>query len=245
MATKSTLRKTELIATLREAGLEGQFRIGFPAIGENLSQATGYTSLKGRTGEAVLDRLLRPSSGGGRGQLVEIEGQLSSGRTALAYRAAAETIARGELVGWVDLPDALDPRSLRRAGVDLEKLLWVRPPGARPALRATELLLQAGFALVVMDLEGASPRDLQRAGAAIWSRLRGMTREARATTLLLGTERSGGSFTSLGLYTERRQAIFDRGLFEGLDCSMTILRNRSGPSGSEHPLTLSQRPTFG
>jgi hypothetical protein len=125
--------------------------------------------------------------------------------------------------------------------VDLEALLWVRPPQAQAALRAAELLLQTGFAVVVVDLEGAG-RGLERGGPAIWSRLLRAVRETRATALLLGTNRASGSFATLSLYTERRQTFFDYGLFEGLDCSATILRDRTGPVGAEYPFHTSQRP---
>ena len=59
--------------------------------------------------------------------------------------------------------------------------------------------------------------------------------------LLLGAERVAGSFTSQTLYTERRRALFDRGLFEGLECRATLLRDRSGPPGREYPLHVAHR----
>ena len=189
-----------------------------------------------------MDGFLRPSIlGRTRGHLIEIEGELSSGRTALAYRIAAKATAHGELVGWVDLPDALDPRSLRRAGANLDGLLWVRPPRVPAALHAAELMLRTGFGVVVIDLEGAE-RELERGGVAIWSRLLRAVRRARATAVLLGSRRASGSFSTLGLLTERRHALFDRGLFEGLECATVIQRNRRGPVGTEFPLRVSHRP---
>ncbi len=229
---------------LQEAGLGGQVQVGVP-----LPTDTSYSQRLPRVTpppgaeEDRLEALLRPSQGRSPGRLIELEGGLSSGRTALAYRLAAVTRARGELVGWVDLPNALDPRALRRAGVELGGLLWVRPARARAALRAAELLLRTGFALVVLDLEGAARRALEQ--PAVWSRLWRAVREARSTTVLLGTHRVCGSFATLGIYTERSQALFEHGLFEGLAVSATIRRNRSGPTGTGYDLRLSHRPAPG
>ncbi|MFI5317283.1 MAG: hypothetical protein ACHQ6T_16405 [Myxococcota bacterium] len=163
--------------------------------------------------------------------MIELTGELSSGKTALAYRLAALASARGELVGWVDLPNSLDPRYLQRAGVRLEDVLWVRPPGLQAALRTAELLIKTGFALVVLDLEGAPARELARLGASVWTRLSRALRESRASALLLGSQGAAGAFATLGARTERRRARFDAGLFEGLESQLEVLRRRAGPPG--------------
>jgi len=139
-------------------------------------------------------------------------------------------------VGWVDLPNALDPRFLRRSGIDLSGLLWARPPHARAALRSAELLVRAGFGAVIIDLEGADPRELGRLGNAAWSRLLRAVRGTRSTAVVLGPERVSGSFSTLGFYTERCKSIFDRGLFEGLEGRAQVVRNRTGPTevGARH-----------
>jgi hypothetical protein len=189
-----------------------------------------------------LDARIRPLLRPGLGQLLEISGDLSSGRTALAYRMALGTTARGELVAWVDLPNALDPRFLLRAGVALESLLWVRPPELRSALRASELLLKAGFATVVTDISGVPPEALSRLGAGVWTRLLRAVRQSRATAILLGGGRAAGSFATLALYTEKRRSRFEYGLFEGLDVRASIVRDRAGPTGAAYPVQVSHRP---
>ncbi len=103
------------------------------------------------TGIPELDAAL----GGGlpRGRLSELLASRSTGATSLALRACrAVTAERGGLVAWVDAPDALDPGSAAAAGLDLERLLWVRPPDLGAALAATEAVLaMGGFPLVVLD----------------------------------------------------------------------------------------------
>ena len=108
--------------------------------------------------------------GGGlpRGHLSEIVGGPSSGRTALLHALLASATQRGEVAAVVDLPDALDPRSLAHAGADLERVLWVRPPSPQIALKCAELILSAGgFGMVALDgLGGARAARRPRAAAA-------------------------------------------------------------------------------
>jgi len=61
-----------------------------------------------------------------RGCLTEICGPASSGRTTLLLAALAAATRRGEFCAVVDASDALDPHSVAAAGVELERLLWVR-----------------------------------------------------------------------------------------------------------------------
>ncbi len=233
----------ELAAALREAGLSGRVHVGVLSLSDETQTSEKPEASTPRGAEEGLPPFLRPSSTAGlRGRLIEIGGEPSSGRTALAYRLAAEATARGERVGWVDLPDALDPRTLRRAGTNLADLLWVRPPHGLAALRAAELLLKTGFALVVLDLEGAARRAFERSGPALWLRLQRAVREARATAVVLGTPQASGAFASLRLYTERRRALFEDGLFEGIECSASVVRDRHGPPGAAHSLRVLQRP---
>lgn len=154
---------------------------------------------------------------------------------------AAGATAQGEFVGWIDLPDSLDPRFLMRAGADLQGVLWVRPPELRAAFRSAELLLKTGFAVVTLDLEGASRRALGKVGASMWLRLLRAVRESRATAVVLGSEPVAGSFATQSLCTERRGARFERGLFEGLDSRATLLRDRTGPADRACDFRLEHR----
>src|SRR5215472_8476554 len=67
------------------------------------------------------------SGGLPRRRLVEIVGRRSAGRFSIALAALAETTARGEDAALIDLGDHLDPQAAEGAGVDLARLLWVRP----------------------------------------------------------------------------------------------------------------------
>ncbi len=76
----------------------------------------------------------------------------------------------------VDLGDGLDPGNAIELGVDLSRLLWLRPWHLKSALVATEIALQTGFRLVVLDL-GEPPVRGGRGPEAAWLRL---TRAAAA-----------------------------------------------------------------
>jgi hypothetical protein len=251
---KAVGKADKLRELLLESGLGDRVRVGVPcppAGAPAPDPRTHRTSIAEPAtpgaGEAFSpDALLRPHSRSaahaGEGCLIEIAGARSSGKTALAYRMAAGATSRGELVGWVDLPNALDPRFLLRARVKLEDVLWVRPPGLSAALRAAELLVKTGFALVVLDLEGARSRELAQLGASVWTRLLRALRESRATALLLGAQRAAGSFATLGVSTTRERALFDAGLFEGLASRLAVLRSRAATSRDELRFSVYRRP---
>jgi recombination protein RecA len=73
---------------------------------------------------AALDRGL--AGGLPRGQVSEVVGPSSSGRTSVAWAALAAATRRGESVALIDTFDRFDPPTAHACGLDLSKLLWVR-----------------------------------------------------------------------------------------------------------------------
>jgi hypothetical protein len=103
---------------------------GFSSTDPRLSGITPASRLDARpapemvsSGIAALDAL---TGGLPRGCLTEICGSASSGRTTLLLAALGAATRRGEFCVVVDASDALDPYSVAAAGVDLDRLLWVR-----------------------------------------------------------------------------------------------------------------------
>jgi hypothetical protein len=86
------------------------------------------------SGISALDAL---TGGLPRGCLTEICGPASSGRTTVLLAALAAATRRGEFCAVVDASDTLDPHSAAAAGVELDRLLWVRcgedSPWRRPS----------------------------------------------------------------------------------------------------------------
>ena len=73
-----------------------------------------------------IDALDTLTGGLPRGCLTEICGPASSGRTTLLLAALAAATQRGEFCALIDACDTLDPQSAAAAGVELDRLLWVR-----------------------------------------------------------------------------------------------------------------------
>jgi hypothetical protein len=130
-----------------------------------------------------------------RGCLTEICGPASSGRTSVLLAALAAATQRQEVCALVDISDAFNPHSAAAAGVNFEKMLWVRcgeikqkansPQRHRDtekkngkiekpveqALRVTDLLLQSGgFGLVIIDLGDTSLKMARRIPLTSWFR---------------------------------------------------------------------------
>jgi hypothetical protein len=143
--------------------------------------------------------------GGGfrRGHLSEVTGAASSGRTTIVVQALAAAAARGEAVALVDACDTFDPASAAARGLDLARLLWVRPStglastvlraggasDASWALKAFSLILQAGgFGLVVLDLADVPAAALRRFPWPTWMRLARIVEGSETAALLVGSE---------------------------------------------------------
>ena len=142
------------------------------------------------TGVPGLDALI--FGGLPRGQVSEIHGPSSSGRTGIALAVAARATRAGALAAWVDPQDRLDPRSAGDAGVDLGRLLWLRGAGGPEtrsvlsALSAVGVVLGSGlFELVVVDLGGIGRAALQRLPGATWIRLQRMLESQPGALLVM------------------------------------------------------------
>jgi hypothetical protein len=105
----------------------------------------------------------------------------------------ARTTAAGALAALVDPLDRLDPASAAAAGVDLERLLWLRGPrvsGEEPqalaeATKAVATLVGAGlFDVVALDLAGAG-REPRRLPFATWQRLERLVENTKGALVLL------------------------------------------------------------
>jgi hypothetical protein len=179
------------------------------------------------TGLAELDDLL----GGGfpRGALTEIVGRPSSGRTTLACALLRAVTARHALAACIDLPDAFDAPYAEAAGVDLGRILWIRPRTPREALQAAEHVIAAeGFGVVLLDLDGRCA--LHPVATSMWLRLTRAALRTRTAVVVLGRERVAGTFATLRLETERRRSAFDGSnscpLFSGIASTVRLRKNK-------------------
>jgi hypothetical protein len=221
----------------------------FPGVfkGHELTRKEGRLSC----GIAQIDALM---GGLARGRISEITGPISSGKTTIAASFVSAASQRGEVVGWVDVPGAFDPRSLEAAGADLARIMWVSFP-KKPAfsrggfvnkererrieLKAAELILEAGgFGLVVIDF-GAMHFPLSQSAAL---RLARAAERSGTAVLALANNRVCGTFAALTLSMSKLRASFSRMskdapvLFDGLRLEALVERNKLGRFGDRAQL---------
>jgi recombination protein RecA len=89
-----------------------------------------------------------------RGCLTEICGAASSGRTSVLLSVLARATQRGEVCALVDASDAFDPASAAAAGMEMNRLLWVRC-GEKPSSSGNpSAVLKAGRTKPVASYQG-------------------------------------------------------------------------------------------
>ncbi len=179
------------------------------------------------TGVAELDAL---TGGLPRGALSEITGPLSSGRTGVMVAALAAATRRQEACALVDAADSFDPASAESAGVDLQRLLWIRCSDRQPlisadfarrthsqrskskplrrleqVLQVTDLLLQSGgFGMVVLDMGDIPAESARRVPLTSWFRFRRAIEPTPTVLLLIEQEACAKTCASLVLHLERQ-----------------------------------------
>ena len=177
-------------------------------------------------GVAALDAL---TGGLPRGALSEFAGATSSGRTGVMLSALAKASQRQETCAIVDASDSFDPASASAAGVELDRLLWVRcgksncdrpqsQSGSRTqrprsgfafsealeqVLKVTDLLLHAGgFGMVVLDLGDIPAESVHRIPLTSWFRFRRAVEPTETVLLLIEQEPCAKTCASLVLHLE-------------------------------------------
>lgn len=202
--------------------------------------------------------------GGGlvRGHLHEIVAPPSAGGTALLRAALAAATRSGELCALIDPADAFEPRGAAAAGVDLRRLLWVRPQTLAQALRAAEIALESRFSLVAIDLGELSParapatrgvhlvrtapaRKAGRPGPSPWARLSRRAEKHGGALLVLARMAQAGAFAAATVELTRAPPRWEgspetagRMLSAGTALGAVARSRRAPPSG---PLLLHLR----
>jgi hypothetical protein len=126
-----------------------------------------------------------------RGALTEVFGPASSGRTSFMLSALAHATNHEEVCAVVDTSNSFDPKSATHAGINCERLLWIRcGHNLEHAFKAADLLLQGGgFGLVLLDLGDVPANSAKRIISSWWYRFR-RTLEPSPTALLVIAEDS-------------------------------------------------------
>ena len=188
------------LATLRsqlEAHLRGRVASPFAYRDRNAFELVS-------TGIPEMDALV---GGLPRGAMTEICGAACSGRTSLLLSTLAARTAQGETCALVDARDSFDPLSASAAGISLKQLLWVRCKNIDQALRAADLLIQAGgFGMVAVDLSDVPARTVRQVPLNAWFRFRRAVEDTPTILLLLEQEPHAKTCASLVLRLEAKEA---------------------------------------
>jgi hypothetical protein len=149
-----------------------------------------------------------------RGQISEIVGAASSGKTGLLLKILSQTTRRGERVALVDPFHTFDPSSAVQGGMILSRLLWVRSRGESAeerlgqALKALDILIRCEtFFLIALDLEKLSAGSFgssQRIPSNAWFRIKKTLQGKTISVLLVNSQTAAGSAASVVLELERR-----------------------------------------
>jgi RecA/RadA recombinase len=202
------------------------------------------------TGISEVDAVL--NGGIPRGNITEVFGAASTGKTSLSLSVIASITQSGAACAWVDVSDALSLESAAAAGVQLKRLLWLRMTADRKrrltdkpwsrleqALTATDLLLQSGgFAAIVLDMSDVLPQHAIQIPLGTWYRFRLAAEQARTALVLLTQSPCASSCAALVLRCEPASitpfsANGETGLFERQQ--YTLVRERNRIAGSLVP----------
>ena len=177
-----------------------------------------------------------------RGAMTEICGPPCSGRTSVMLAALAARTAEGETCALIDARDSFDPAVASAAGVALERVLWVRCQNADQALRATDLLIQAGgFGLVAVDLSDVAPKIVRYVPLNAWFRFRRAVEDTPTVLMVMEQEANAKTCASLVLRLEGREGEWSEAagerersfvrhsmarLFRGFEVGADVVRTR-------------------
>lgn len=184
------------------------------------------------TGIEELDVLL--DGGIPRGQISEITGALTAGKTSLLLTILAQATQQKEVVAYIDAFDALDPHCAAQAGIDLQRLLWIRCANSSEEipLKATDLLARAGgFGVIVLDLAGLeSKKGFGKIPFNAWFRVRRMIEGTRTALLVLEDKPTAGSAAATVIALRRTASHWSTPsgcLFRGIYFEAQLVRGKS------------------
>ena len=192
--------------------------------------------------------------GGGlpRGRITEILGQATSGKLTLAAktlaaaqreRDAPSTSSGQGLVAWLDLPRTCDPDYLHRCGLDLDRLLVVRPHDGADALAIALHLLESGT-LAALVFDGTA--DLAQVDPAIVSgsleRLAAIVTQTQTVVIFLSElgvqSRTLAHVAAVRLALRRERWITRDKDVRGYEGQAEVLKHKLGRAGAVVPIRI-------
>jgi recombination protein RecA len=186
-----------------------------------------------------------------RGRITEIVGPATSGKVTLAAKTLSAAHAeRDALVAWLDLPRTCDPDYLHRCGLDLDRLLVVRPRDAADALAITLHLVESNtLAALVFDGTAQMAQADPAIVAGSLERLATLVTQTHTAVIFL-TERASAlpkpgaptqtlaHVATVRLALRREQWLMRGNDVRGYAGQVEILKHKLGRAGAVVPLRI-------
>jgi len=232
-----------------------QDRFGLRAIGRSPNTAAAPTT---PTGFAALDEALG-AGGLPLGRPSEIVGAPTSGMATLALKVIAAAQARGHqgrpLAAWLDLEKTFDPDYAARCGVDISRLLIVRPYTARQGMAMLpDFALGGGFSVLVVDapLRALAAPETAEALAAALARLIAPLSRSGCALLFLSALPPGSPptldgypgqtglphYAAVRLLIQRERWLYRRGDVAGYEAQVLVVKNRLAAEGARAEIAI-------
>lgn len=202
------------------------------------------------TAFSALDAALADAHGKGekggvpRGRITEIVGPATSGKVTLAAKVlVAAHRERNALAAWLDPSRTCDPDYLHRCGVDLDRLLIVRPEERSDALLIALHLIES-HTLSALVFDGCFDTGEGSAGETTGALERLATVVARTMTAVLFLNEPTAQHQTLAHVATLRLAISrERWLIQqedvrGYEGHVTVLKNKLGRAGVVVPIRI-------
>lgn len=188
-----------------------------------------------------------------------LAGAATSGKLTVAYKVLgraqqAASTERRHSVAILDLGASSDPDYLTRSGVDLERLLLVRPQGAKQALRALlDLVRSRELRAILVDglPELMGSREAATEVEQIMPQVNLALKSADCALLLVnesqppwlpplaaGTSRAVRHYASLHLEFIRQEWVESSSEFTGYRVQVNLLKSRSQRTGESAPIMI-------
>lgn len=191
-------------AALKRKQIESSLVDRFGGIFE---QPKGLPTETVSTGVAELNEVLK---GFPRGAITEIYGEASSGRTSLLLSAVTAATAQEETCALVDCNDTFDLSSAAKAGLDFNRLLWVRcSHDLERSFKAVDLVLHAGgFGFVALNLCDVPAKSARRIISSWWFRFRRAIENTPTALLVLTPIAAVRSCATVALELKQQEAVW-------------------------------------
>jgi recombination protein RecA len=222
--------------------------------------STGFPPLDQATGIGGLPK----------GRINEMVGPATSGKTTLALLLLAQAQRGNKHVAYVDRSRSIDPDYAHRCGLDLFRLLIVRPHNLQESMAMTEAIAgSGGVEAVVFDSPGSLWCDTDASSqlSAFLDRLASPVAHARVMLLFLrmpvvssrqnqrpqsqdemevqsSSLRALAHHATIRLSVTRERWLRRHGDIRGYTARVEVLKNRMGPAGRSASISISFNGTI-